>query len=54
MKINNKKNLLLYILMFVISFFIIMFTYNNYFLYKNAIFKVSKVEMQENYVGENK
>ena len=48
------KNKIKYIIMFIISISAIVFTYNNYFLYKNPILKIDKIEEEKIGVGSVK
>ena len=54
MKINiNKKDIKIYLIMLVTSIVIIFFAFNNYFLYKSPILKITSVSKVEDHLGDN-
>lgn len=52
-RIFNKNNLFFYIIMFIFSLSIIIFTFNNYWLYKNPVLKITEVSKDVSRIGEN-
>ena len=50
----NKKQIIKYLIMTIISILIIVFTYNNYFLYKTPILKITSIkeEISDEYITQ--